>query len=104
MEADPAILKELEVFHIKEKYSIPALNFKSGKGCEKCAGTGYLGRTGVFEILEFSDELKSALLQHKEYDYLKSIVIQKQFKTLREDAVLKWANGHTTAAEVFRVT
>jgi general secretion pathway protein E len=104
MEADPAILKELEVFHIKEKYSIPALNFKSGSGCEKCAGTGYLGRTGVFEILEFSDELKSALLQHKEYDYLKSIVIQKQFKTLREDAVLKWASGNTTAAEVFRVT
>ena len=68
------------------------------------AGTGYLGRMGIFEVLEFSAELKSALLTRKEYDYLKGIVQKEHFKTLREDAVLKWVNGLTSAEEVFRVT
>ena len=103
-EADPAIIKELQVPQIKDKYGTSPSNFTSGTGCEHCANTGYLGRTGVFEILEFSDDLKSALLEHKEYEYLKRVVMEKQFKSLREDAVLKWANGQTTAEEVFRVT
>jgi general secretion pathway protein E len=103
-EADPAIINELQVSRIKDRYGANTFNFTKGNGCEHCAATGYLGRTGVFEILEFSDELKSALLTHKEYEYLKRIVMEKEFKTLREDAVLKWINGHTTAEEVFRVT
>ena len=103
-EVDSSIMKELQVSQIKGKYGANTFNFTKGNGCEHCAATGYLGRTGVFEILEFSDELKSALLTHKEYEYLKRIVMEKDFKTLREDAVLKWINGHTTAEEVFRVT
>ena len=103
-EVDSSIMKELQVSQIKGKYGANTFNFTKGNGCEHCAATGYLGRTGVFEILEFSDELKSALLAHKEYEYLKRIVMEKDFKTLREDAVLKWINGHTTAEEVFRVT
>jgi general secretion pathway protein E len=103
-EADHAIIKELQVSRIKDRYGANTFNFTKGNGCEHCAATGYLGRTGVFEILEFSDELKSALLEHKEYEYLKRVVMKKEFKTLREDAVLKWINGHTTAEEVFRVT
>jgi len=103
-EADPSIMKELQVPQIKENYGANTFNFTKGSGCEHCAATGYLGRTGVFEILEFSDDLKSALLEHKEYEYLKQVVLKKHFKTLREDAVIKWINGHTTAEEVFRVT
>ena len=103
-EVDSSIMKELQVSQIKGKYGANTFNFTKGNGCEHCAATGYLGRTGVFEILEFSDELKSALLTHKEYEYLKRVVMEKEFKTLREDAVLKWINGHTTAEEVFRVT
>jgi type II secretory ATPase GspE/PulE/Tfp pilus assembly ATPase PilB-like protein len=103
-EGDSSIIRELQVSQIKEKYGVNTFNFTKGSGCEYCASTGYLGRTGVFEILEFSDELKSALLENKEYEYLRRVVIKKHFKTLREDAVLKWINGHTTAEEVFRVT
>jgi type II secretory ATPase GspE/PulE/Tfp pilus assembly ATPase PilB-like protein len=103
-EPDPSLLKELQVSQIKEKYGVNTFNFTKGSGCEHCAATGYLGRTGVFEILEFSDDLKSALLEHKEYEYLKQVVLKKHVKTLREDAVLKWISGHTTAEEVFRVT
>ena len=103
-EVDLSIMKELQVPKTKEKYDANNFNFTKGNGCEQCAGTGYLGRVGVFEILEFSDDLKSALLENKEYENLKRVVIKKHFKALREDAVLKWIDGQTTAEEVFRVT
>lgn len=102
--ADPTIMEELNLRGITQRHSMHNLSFKKGKGCEHCAGTGYSGRTGVFEIIEFFDELKSALLKNKEYNYLKSVLDQKGFKTLRDDAVLKWARGETTAEEIFRVT
>jgi len=103
-EPDPAVMNELISPSMKEKYAVNGFSFRKGKGCDQCAGTGYHGRTGVFETLEFTDELKSALLKHKEYDLLKKIVLKNHFKTLREDAVLKWTGGVTTAEEVFRVT
>lgn len=103
---EPAIQAELELTRILAAHGTDSTAFRRGSGCEHCAGTGYLGRTGVFEILEFTDPLKTALLNHKEYEYLKRIVLESDagFKTLREDAVLKWAAGETTAEEVFRVT
>jgi len=103
-QADPAILQELEIDRVQAKLGIRERSFFKGDGCEYCANTGYRGRMGVFEILEFSDELKSALLKQKEYDYLKGVVKQRYFKSLRDDAILKWLKGMTTVEEVFRVT
>jgi len=103
--AVPRTIKdELELESIRAKHSPATLSLQKGKGCEQCAGTGYKGRVGVFEILEFSDDLKSALLKYKEYDQLRPVLAAKGFKSLREDAVLKWAGGVTTAEEIFRVT
>lgn len=98
------IMDELGLKSIQAKHRVKTLSLQKGKGCEQCAGTGYKGRVGVFEILEFSDDLKSALLKYKEYDRLKPVLVEKGFKPLREDAVLKWAGGVTTAEEIFRVT
>lgn len=98
------IMDELELKAIQAKHHMKTLSLQKGKGCEQCAGTGYKGRVGVFEILEFSDDLKSALLKYKEYDRLRLVLAEKGFKSLREDAVLKWAGGVTTAEEIFRVT
>ena len=102
--ADPAILRELDVDMVQAKLGLREQSFYKGRGCEVCANTGYRGRMGVFEILEFTDELKSALLKHKEYDYLQGVLRQRYFKSLRDDAILKWLKGSTTAEEVFRVT
>jgi len=103
-EADPALMKEFAIQNIAAENSITQFAFSKGSGCEHCAGTGYLGRTGVFEILEFSDALKSTLQKNKDYEYLKQYLQEHGFKTLRHDAVIKWIQGETTAEEVFRVT
>ncbi|MCP5053594.1 MAG: Flp pilus assembly complex ATPase component [bacterium] len=105
-DADDAIMNELELPRILAENRMDRCTFKKGKGCDHCAGTGYLGRSGIFEILEFSDQLKSALLEKKDYEHLNRVLAETEggFKTLREDAILKWARGETTAEEVFRVT
>jgi len=106
VEADPALWEDLDMDAVCNRQGITQPHLLKGSGCDHCAGTGYLGRIGVFEILEFTDQLKTALLKNKEYDHLKTIVAasDKNFKPLREDALLKWAVGKTTAEEVYRVT
>lgn len=104
VQGDPAVMQELQVGHIRERWADGPLSFHKGTGCSQCANTGYLGRTGVFEVLRFTDHLKAALLKNKEYETLKEAVLEQNFKTLRQDAVIKWMTGHTTAEEVFRVT
>jgi general secretion pathway protein E len=106
IQMDKGIARDLELQYIINKHGETKTDFKKGSGCDHCAGTGYFGRSGIFEILEFSDQLKSALLANNDVEQLKQIVMDTQpgFKSLREDAVLKWAMGQTTSEEVFRVT
>jgi type II secretory ATPase GspE/PulE/Tfp pilus assembly ATPase PilB-like protein len=89
---------------LKNKFKLNRILFRKGKGCDHCAATGYRGRIGIFEILEFTEDLKSALLKSKDYDFLRDIALKKQLKTLREDALVKYMQGITSYEEVFRVT
>jgi len=76
-------------------------NLFRAEGCVKCGGTGYHGRTGIFEILEITPDIREALLG----EGLKAGNLDKAgFHTLRDDALFKWNRGLTTADELFRVT
>ncbi len=76
-----------------------------GKGCKKCANTGYRGRTAIYEILYYDDDLKRALLSEDidESGFL-NLAREKGFKTMREDGICKAIEGITTIEEVLRVT
>jgi type II secretory ATPase GspE/PulE/Tfp pilus assembly ATPase PilB-like protein len=89
---------------LKTKFNVNRLQIRKGKGCDHCASTGYRGRIGIFEVLEFSEDLKSALLKSKDYDFLRDIALNKKLKTLRDDALVKYMRGITSFKEVFRVT
>ncbi len=99
-----SVLKELEADNHQTINLYKKSNFKIGEGCDICAGTGYKGRIGVFEILDFNDRLKSELMKNREYEHLKNFLRKNKFKTLRDDALLKWVEGMTTLDEVYRVT
>ncbi len=76
-----------------------------GVGCKKCANTGFRGRTAVYEILHYDDELKRELMKDKfDNDYVLKMAKDKGFKTMRDDGFLKVINGTTTIEEVLRVT
>jgi hypothetical protein len=75
-----------------------------GRGCEKCIQTGYLGRTGIFEIMRLDDSMKELIAQHRGSHILKQAAIENGMTTLREDGLRKALAGITTLEEVFRVT
>jgi general secretion pathway protein E len=83
--------------------SQPSLLYR-GKGCDKCLGKGYLGRTGIYELLEVTPEIRAMIVERKDAQAIKSEAIKTGFKTLQSNAVEKIINGTTTIEEILRVT
>ena len=75
-----------------------------GLGCPACFQTGYLGRTGVFEIMEIGEELRELIFQQIPKDVLRRVAIDLGMQTLKHGAVDKILEGSTTTVEeVYRV-
>lgn len=75
-----------------------------GAGCTYCRGTGYFGRTGVFEVLEISEKIRSAIDKKTSPEVIRKIAGSEGFITLRECAITLMLKGTTTFEEVIRVT
>ncbi|MBM4447003.1 MAG: type II/IV secretion system protein [Chloroflexi bacterium] len=76
--------------------------FASGAGCKMCTYTGYLGRTGIFEILTVSDEIKRAIVTGAPAAEIRAKAIEEGMLTLAKDGMLKARAGITTPYEVLR--
>jgi general secretion pathway protein E len=77
---------------------------KEGEGCFECRGTGYLGRTGIFEILPIDDAVKNLIVSGADAPEIKREAVKNGMRTLRQSALRKLAEGQTTFEEVVRVT
>ncbi|HHL40691.1 MAG TPA: type II/IV secretion system protein [Deltaproteobacteria bacterium] len=75
-----------------------------GRGCTECRGTGYKGRTGVFEIMEFTGKMRSVITDDVPLDRVREVARQDGMRTLRENAIKKMLQGVTTYEEVATVT
>jgi len=86
------------------------LGFKAGetvhepKGCDRCGGTGYRGRSGVFECLEMTENVRGLIGSHTGSGEIEEAAVRNGMTTMIEDAVTKCRAGVTSAAEVLRVT
>ena len=78
--------------------------FTEGAGCGNCRGTGYHGRTGIFEILSITDAVKHLVQQGADAPRIKREAAHQGMRTLRQSALQKLAAGETTFEEVVRVT
>ena len=74
------------------------------QGCEACRGTGYKGRTAIFEYLRVDDDLRREINAHADTERIKQVAVEKGMVPLRRDGWQKAAQGVTTLAEVFKVT
>jgi len=74
------------------------------KGCEKCANTGYRGRTGIYELLSVTDDIKNFILKKSDAGSIKRQAIENGMRTLRQDGWEKVKKGITSVSEVLRVT
>lgn len=80
------------------------LELKMGKGCQQCRNTGYLGRSGIFEVLPMSEKLNHLTNHKASLADLQKAALQEGMSTLQQSAVDKMLRGITTFEEVVRVT
>jgi general secretion pathway protein E len=77
---------------------------KYGEGCPDCRGTGYHGRTGIFEVMEMNDAIRAIIRDKADAELIRKAAITDGMVGLREAAVQKMLKGETTFDEVIRVT
>jgi MSHA biogenesis protein MshE len=78
--------------------------FFHGRGCSHCNGTGYRGRTGVYELLEMTRAVNEAINHPDPSHFLKTAYAEMRGETLRRSAVRLAIQGRTTVAEAMRVS
>jgi type IV pilus assembly protein PilB len=77
---------------------------KRGKGCDRCNGTGYKGRVGLYEVMEITEELRELILVGASSLELKRKAVDEGMITLRRSGLRKVIEGVTTIEEVARET
>lgn len=77
--------------------------YRKGAGCAECSGTGYRGRTGIFEILTFDDNLRAMIVDKASMNDLQAYAVQSGMQTLRQNAINLVSAGHTSLEEIIRV-
>ncbi|MBF0122357.1 MAG: Flp pilus assembly complex ATPase component TadA [Candidatus Omnitrophica bacterium] len=75
-----------------------------GRGCKSCSATGYKGRTGIYEMLVFNEQIRSLILRKASSDEIHRAAVSHGMKSLRDCGMEKVAEGLTGKEEVFRVT
>jgi general secretion pathway protein E len=76
----------------------------TGRGCERCFGSGYTGRVGIFELMELDDGIRQLIMKNQDAVAITNAARRIGMRNLREDGWAKVASGVTTADEVMRVT
>ena len=74
------------------------------KGCPECLETGYRGRSGIYELLHVTDEVKHLVMQSADAGSIKKAALADGLVTLRRDGLRKVLDGVTSFDEVVRVT
>ena len=78
--------------------------FYYGRGCSKCNGTGYKGRTGIFEIMVFNDEIRDLIMHQASTNVLRSAGQKAGMRLLRDNGLAAIYDGVTTIDEVVKET
>jgi type IV pilus assembly protein PilB len=78
--------------------------FYYGKGCSKCNNTGYKGRTALFELMTFNDEIRELVMNHASTNVLREAAQRSGMKLLRDAGLAAMYDGITTIDEVVKET
>jgi general secretion pathway protein E len=102
--------KQLTAAEFAEDPRLATLGFQAGQtvylpsGCERCGGTGYRGRLGVFEVLELDNELRELIGEKTDGLKIDQAAIRGGMTTMLDDGIAKCRAGLTSPAEILRVT
>ena len=74
-----------------------------GQGCPQCAGSGFRGRVGIFEVFQIDDDIRRMIMERRDGAIIREAAIAAGMKTMFQDGLAKALLGDTTLEEVFRV-
>ncbi len=80
------------------------VEFREGKGCIECGGTGYHGRTAIHELLDLTDRIRELILEKRPSSEIRRAAHDEGMRFLRESALTKVKAGTTTLKEINKVT
>lgn len=100
LEGSSEILERLSAIFEKKK----EIRIYSGKGCPLCYNSGYLGRTGIFEVLEVTEPLRELIMKRVDAATLRKEAIKQGMVTMIEDGLNKVLSGITTLEEILAAT
>ncbi len=83
---------------------LAGVTLKKGAGCDRCGGSGYRGRLGIFEMLSMNSELRELAFNRAPASDLRRAARASGMRSLLEDGKIKILKGTTTAEEILRVT
>jgi type IV pilus assembly protein PilB len=72
-------------------------------GCRRCAGTGYRGRLGIYEVMTLTSEIRNLALERRSADEIREVAVREGMCRLRDDGLEKVRQGLTSIAEIARV-
>ena len=84
--------------------AVSSPRFRRGRGCENCAGTGYRGRTGLYELMPMTPDMRNAVVRQAPLAELRSLAGRSGTASLRAAGWAKACDGVTTLEEVLRAT
>ncbi|MCR4334186.1 MAG: GspE/PulE family protein [Patescibacteria group bacterium] len=100
-------ITEIDKQKLKEILSKPKITkikkLYFGKGCDKCANTGFRGRIGVYEVMQIDNKIKDAIVRKSSAREIKNLAIKNGMQTMLEDGLSKAFQGLTTVEEVLRI-
>ncbi|MCA9074130.1 MAG: Flp pilus assembly complex ATPase component TadA [Planctomycetaceae bacterium] len=79
-------------------------SFYYGKGCPRCNNSGYKGRTGLYEIMDITDDIRDMITSDASVDDMRNMARSQGMTTLREAGLKLIFDGNTTIDEVVRET
>jgi type II secretory ATPase GspE/PulE/Tfp pilus assembly ATPase PilB-like protein len=91
-----------ESLHVEEE-QLRGFKLRQGAGCEQCLQTGYVGRTGIFEIFNVTPKLRSMIMHGAPEEELRKVAVQEGLIPLREAGLEKLRDGVTTVEEYVRI-
>jgi type II secretory ATPase GspE/PulE/Tfp pilus assembly ATPase PilB-like protein len=80
------------------------IDLSRGKGCDECHGTGYRGRTGIYELFVINEEARGLILNKRPSGVVRRYATEHGMVSLRDDGWAKVRAGITTVEELLRVT
>jgi general secretion pathway protein E len=78
--------------------------FYEGRGCENCSNTGFIGRIGIYELMNVNDDIRKLMVAKADSNQIRKKATENGMRSLRDDGWLKVRQGITSLAEVLRVT